>query len=371
MEMNDIKKFGFGTMRLPKVNDQIDIEQTKIMFDRFMEAGFNYFDTAYAYPGSEEAIKEALVKRYPRESYFLTTKCAAWDGCKNAEEAKAQIDISLERAGVEYFDLYLLHNIGEMRTHFYDDFNIWDYVKELKENGKIKHYGFSFHSSPEELEDLLNKHPDVEVVQLQINYADWNNPNIQSKECYDICVRHGKKVIVMEPVKGGMLANPPKIIKDVFDDYDNGTSYASWGIKFAANLDNVLVVLSGMSNIEQVEDNLKTMKNFNGLTKEENEVLEKAMKAIVSIPIIGCTGCNYCANVCPQDIGISIFFKAMNIITLYDDKVTAQKDHDRALNRWARSRADQCIKCGACESVCPQHLPIRDLLEKVVDTFEK
>lgn len=369
MEMN--KKLGFGMMRLPKIEEAIDIEQTKKMVDMFLEAGFTYFDTAWAYAGSEEAIKKALVERYPRDAYTLATKCAAWIGCKTREDAIAQFETSLEKTGAGYFDYYLLHNLGTPRTKFFDDFDLWTWIQEKKEQGLIKQAGFSFHSTPEELDELLTKHPEMDFVQLQINYADWNNSAIQSRACYEVACKHGKQVVVMEPVKGGLLANPPQIVKDVFDKAGEDKSYASWAIRFAANLENVMVVLSGMSTIEQMEDNISYMKEFAGLSKEQSETIQKAQEALASIPLIPCTTCNYCAIVCPQNIGISGSFAALNHYTLYNN-VTASKGREAWLvGRHEKKSADACIKCGACERVCPQHIDIRDQLEKVVDVLLK
>lgn len=229
-------KLGFGLMRLPKNGDVIDVEQTKKMVDLFMDAGFTYFDTAWAYAGSEDAIRQALVERYPRESYQLATKNAAWINCKTKEEAQAQFDMSLKQTGAGYFDFYLLHNLGEARTHYFDDFDMWNWVQEKKAAGLIKHVGFSFHSTPEELEEILKAHPEMEFVQLQINYADWENPAIQSRRCYEVARKYGKPVVIMEPVKGGMLANPPESVQRVLKEAEPNSSAASWAVRFAANL---------------------------------------------------------------------------------------------------------------------------------------
>lgn len=209
----EIRKLGFGLMRLPQKDGVIDVEETKAMVDAFMEAGFTYFDTAWAYAGSEDAIRQALVERYPREKFQLATKNAAWINCKTREEAIAQFDTSLKQTGAGYFDFYLLHNLGESRTQFFDKFDMWSWIKEKKEEGLIRHMGFSFHSTPEELEEILNAHPEMEFVQLQINYADWENPAVQSRACYEVARKHGKPVVIMEPVKGGMLANPPEPVE--------------------------------------------------------------------------------------------------------------------------------------------------------------
>ena len=358
----EIKKLGFGLMRLPQKDGRIDLEQTKQMVDLFLDAGCTYFDTAWAYAGSEDAIRQALVERYPRHRYQLATKLAAWINCNSREEAIAQFETSLKQTQAGYFDFYLLHNLGESRTEFFDRFDLWNWIQEQKKAGLIKHAGFSFHSTPQELEEILNKHPEMEFVQLQINYADWENPAIESRACYEVARRHGKPVIVMEPVKGGMLAKPPQSVEEILKAADPNASAASWAIRFAADLEGVITVLSGMSSIEQMKDNLSYMKDFTGLSQGQRDTLKQAQAALAKIPLIPCTTCNYCAKVCPKNIGISGSFVAFNYLTLYGDRDAALPQEDWLVGGHGKKQADACIRC---EQVCPQHIAIRTQLQRV------
>ena len=362
----DVKKLGFGLMRLPKLsNDTIDLEQVKQMVDLFIAKGFTYFDTAWAYPGSEDAIRQALVERYPRDKFTLATKNAAWIKCNTREDAIAQFETSLRQTGAGYFDYYLLHNLGSSRTEFFERFKMWDFVQEKKREGLIKHVGFSFHGTPAELEEILTAHPEAEFVQLQINYADWESPLIQSRACYEVARRHGKPIVIMEPIKGGMLANPPDSVAAVFKAANPEVSLASWAIRFAASLDGVITVLSGMSTLAQMEDNVAYMENFKRLDDSERATVEEARKVLASIPIIPCSSCRYCEPGCSVGVGISGSFAAYNILTLYRDKAAALREETWRVAMHGKKSASNCIKCGACERVCPQHIKIRAELSKV------
>ena len=368
--INNCMKLGFGMMRLPKQegSDAIDVEQTKQMVDAFIEAGGRYFDTAYVYVGSEAATKAALCDRYPREQYYLANKLNASDfACKSEEEAKNEIRVSLERTGAGYFDFYLVHGVDAGNKKKYDDYGIWDYVKTLKEEGLIRHYGFSFHDTPELLDELLTEHPDAEFVQLQINYSDWEDPLIASRLCYEVATRHGKPIIVMEPVKGGALADPPQKVKDVLHAADPDASYASWAIRFASSLPGVMMVLSGMSNLAQMEDNLSFMRHFQPLNEEEMLVMKDAHEALQQFDRIACTSCHYCTPGCPMDIHIPEIFAVMNNYKMYGDLKEARNAYGW---RPGGEKASACVQCAQCEDACPQHLPIISLLEEVAETLE-
>lgn len=365
-------KLGFGLMRLPKeASGKIDIEQTKKMVDLFMEAGQNYFDTAYVYDSgeSERAAKTALVDRYPRASYTLATKLCAWMGAHDEKAAKQQFYTSLERTGAGYFDYYLLHALQAGNYKTYEKYHIWDFVKEQKEKGLIKHWGFSFHATPDILDEILTDHPDAEFVQLQLNYADWENPDVTARANYEVARKHGKSIVVMEPVKGGALADPPETVKNILDEAGRSASYASWAIRYAASLDGIITVLSGMSNMAQMEDNLSYMKDFKPLDEMEQAAIRKAQEAINGVKSIPCTACHYCTAGCPKRIPIPEIFAARNKQLVWGQLEGGNAAYAQA-TKDAGTAAD-CIACGQCERACPQQIKVIERLTDCAKAFEK
>lgn len=357
-------KLGFGLMRLPKNGDgSIDIPQVCQMADAFLAAGGTYFDTAYVYDDgrSEAAFKAAVVDRYPRDKYTIATKLCAWLQCHDEASAKQQFWTSLERTGACYFDYYLLHALQRNNYKKYDEYHIWDFVAEQKAKGLIKNWGFSFHADPELLEELLTAHPEVDFVQLQINYADWENPGVASKRNLEICKAHSKPVVVMEPVKGGVLADPIPAVKEILTAADPNASFASWAIRFVASQENILTVLSGMSNMAQMENNLSYMKDFKPLSDAENGVIFRAQLALNADQSIPCTACHYCTEGCPQSIPIPEIFTVENR-RKGSPKFRTVREYNIVTE--GKGKASDCIQCGQCESACPQHLPIISLLEK-------
>ena len=364
-------KLGFGLMRLPKLADgSIDIEQTKTMVDMFMEAGLTYFDTAYVYDSgeSEKAARLALVDRYPRESYTLCTKLCAWMGEHSEQAAKQQFYTSLERTGAGYFDYYLLHALQRSNYNVYEEFHIWYFVKEQKAKGLIRYYGFSFHADPELLEELLTDHPDVDFVQLQINYADWENPGVFSRECYEIARKHGKSITIMEPVKGGALADPVPQVREILKSANPDASVASWAVRFAASLDGIITVLSGMSNIEQMKDNLSYMKEFKPLTDAEHAVILKARSALDGDHSVPCTACHYCTDGCPANIPIPEIFTVKNR-QRGNEAFRGRREYVIATT--GRGKASDCVECGQCENACPQQIKVISHLKECVTQFEQ
>ncbi len=377
MDFRPAKKLGFGLMRLPLKDrsdpGNIDIEELKKMVDLFIERGFTYFDTAWMYNRfkSEEAVKQALTGRHPRDSFTLATKLHA--GFIETEEDRDKIfNAQLEKTGAGYFDYYLIHGIEGGMLEKYEKLDCFNWLLKKKEEGLVRHCGFSFHDKPEVLDRILTDHPQMEFVQLQINYLDWESEWIRSRQCYETAVRHGKPVIVMEPVKGGSLAKIPEEAQKLFKEKEPEMSIPSWAIRFAASLDNVMVVLSGMSSLEQLEDNTSYMKEFRPLDEEERRLCFKAAEIINAQIAVPCTGCRYCTEGCPMHICIPDYF------SLYNEDMREDLEHKGWTINFSNyhnlnkefGKASDCIGCGQCEGVCPQHLPIIDLLKDVKEHFE-
>ncbi|MCR5741013.1 MAG: aldo/keto reductase [Gammaproteobacteria bacterium] len=366
---NEIKKkLAFGCMRLPMKDDEVDLDEFKLMVDEFISNGFNYFDTAHVYIGgkSETAMKECLVKRYDRSKYTVTNKLSS-STFKTEEDIIPVFNSQLEAMGLDYFDFYLMHAQSRNNYDHYKECHAYETAFKLKEMGKVKHVGLSFHDTPEFLDKILTEYPQIEVVQIQLNYLDFENPAIQSRRCYEVCVKHDKPVLIMEPVKGGSLVNLPLNANDVFASLNNGSN-ASYAIRFAASLPNVVMVLSGMSNLEQMKDNVSYMKDFKPLNKEEYAAIDKVVEIFKSQELIACTDCKYCMPGCPMHIQIPEIFKAYNSSLRFRDG--DGKWQYRKMVQDGGAKATACIKCGKCENICPQHLSIRDYLVKAGDMFE-
>ncbi len=368
-----LKKLGFGLMRLPTSDKNnaadVDLEELKRMVDLFLEKGFTYFDTAWMYNAfaSEGAAKAALVDRYPRDRFTLATKLHA--GFFNSLEDRDKVfNAQLEKTGAGYFDYYLLHGIEAGMLEKYEKFDCFTWLLEKKAQGLVKHAGFSFHDTPELLDEILTKHPEMEFVQLQINYLDWESEWIQSRGCYEVATKHGKPVIVMEPVKGGSLAKVPADVEKLFAAHDPKMSVPSWAIRFAASLPNVMVVLSGMSNLAQMEDNLSYMRSFRPLDDAERAAVHAAREALNGVKSIPCTGCHYCTEGCPQKIPIPEIFAARNEQLVWG--LLERGAGDYASVTAGAGRASDCVACGQCEGVCPQKLGVIEYLKDCVKAFE-
>ncbi|MCF0135033.1 MAG: aldo/keto reductase [Lachnospiraceae bacterium] len=364
-----IKKLGFGFMRLPEKEGVVDLELTNRMVDRFMEAGYTYFDTAYVYGDgiSENAIRDAVVKRYPREKFQLADKMPM--GKVNAsEDYETLFNTSLARTEAGYFDFYLLHALGKASFDKAEATGGFEFIAKKKEEGKIRHIGFSFHDSAAVLEEILSKHPEVEFVQLQLNYADWESENVQSRLCYECARRHDVNVIVMEPVKGGTLAKMSDEIESKMRAVHPQASTASWAMKFIGEKEGIITILSGMNSMEQMEDNICTLDDPQPLTEEENRVIAEVVEIFNSAPRIACTACKYCVDGCPMKINIPRLFSVMNSFATYGNLEGAKKSCAYATKE--SGKASECIQCGQCEGACPQHLPIIETLQKIAATLE-
>lgn len=367
--MDKIKKnFGFGCLRLPMKDGEVDKEQMCKMVDTFLEQGFNYFDTAHGYLDgkSELALRDCLTSRHERSEYILTNKLTNFY-FKSEEEIRPFFESQLKACGVDYFDFYLMHAQSEEIFKYFKKCHAYEIALQLKEEGKIRHFGISFHDKAEALDQILTEYPQIEVVQIQFNYLDYEDPAVQSRKCYEVCRKHNKPVLIMEPVKGGNLVNLPEDAKKILDDLHGG-SPASYALRFAAGFEGVLMVLSGMSNMEQMEDNISFMKDFQPLNEKEMEAVYKVADIFHQKHAIACTACRYCTAGCPKQISIPDLFACMNAKKVFND-CNANYYYSNAYTVH-NGKASDCIKCGKCEKACPQHLPIRDLLEDVAKEFE-
>lgn len=368
-----IKKLGFGLMRLPTINDSvenIDIESSKKMIDYYMSKGFNYFDTAHVYHrhNSEMIVKKVLSSRYPRDSFILTTKLPIFN-LENEEDMQRIFDEQLEKCGVEYFDYYLLHNVSSKHKDKFTKIDSFKFVLDKKKEGKIKHMGISCHDTPEFLEDVLLNHPEIEVVQLQINYLDWEDNVVNARKCYEVACKYDKKVIIMEGLKGGSLVHLPAEALKLLNNYDDKISPVEWCFKFNYSLDNVCIVLSGMNSLEEVKENISIYENFKKLTQEENVLLENVAKIIRCDKSVDCTNCNYCLSYCPASIPIPKFFELYNSQQLLDKK-NSSGVYYRNLVSINNIGPSDCVKCNNCVDYCPQHINIPEMLETVAKSFE-
>jgi predicted aldo/keto reductase-like oxidoreductase len=371
IDLTKVPKLGFGLMRLPEKDGVIDHEQLCHMVDKYLESGMNYFDTAYVYHGgkSEVAAREALVKRHPRDSFTLADKLPAWE-IKKPEDVDRIFNEQLERTGLEFFDFYLLHSIEDGNNYdTYVKYNCFEWGIQKKKEGKIKHFGFSFHGSPELLEEIVDKHPEVEFVQIQFNYLDRTNPVVRSQALYEILHKRNIPIIVMEPVRGGMLASMTPENEAKFKAKQPDKSVASWALRFVGSQPGIMTILSGMSTEEQMEDNIKTFKNFEPLSEEEFAIVNEVTQDILGMPQIGCTACKYCCDGCPMHISIPDVFRTINTLRRYPDDWRSKNFYSGLITR--SGKASDCIACGQCEGVCPQHLPIIELMKEAAEILDK
>ena len=363
-------KFGFGCMRLPMVNGEVDMPQFCEMVDAFLDSGLNYFDTAHGYLSgkSELALREGLTSRYPRDRYILTNKLSTHFFTQE-DQIRPLFEEQLRACGVEYFDFYLMHAQEGEIFEKYKRCRAYETAMELKEEGKIRHFGISFHDRAEVLDRILTEYPQIEAVQIQFNYLDYEDPSVESRKVYETAAKHGKPVIVMEPVKGGSLVNLPEEAQRVLDDMHGGSN-ASYALRFAAGFENMMMVLSGMSTVEQIRENVGFMAEPVSLNEEEQEAIRRVREIFSSLNMIPCTACHYCVldNDCPKNIPIPELFSCYNLKTTFH---SWNQNYYYTIQTRDRGKASECLKCGKCERICPQHLEIRKLLVQVAQEFEK
>lgn len=359
-----MKKLGFGLMRLPRCEDgKFDVERTAKMADEFLKNGFTYFDTAYVYEGSEETFREAIAKRHPRDSYTIANKLPAWK-VEEKGDVERIFNESLSRCGIEYFDYYLLHSLVGKGAYKHDEFGSWDFCQEMKRQGKIRNFGFSFHGDEVLLDELLTDHPEVDFVQLQINYLDWNSTVVRAQKNYEVCRKFGKPVIIMEPVKGGQLASFEPETEKILKNLNPDASCASYALRFAGTLDGVMTVLSGMSDEEQMADNIRTFSDLKPLSAEEAKAVCEVRDRVLASKTVGCTACRYCVKDCPAGIDIPGIFRCYNELTVKGEHPEPHGIYRDLTESGKSSKANECKKCGKCEAVCPQHIEIIKSLEE-------
>ncbi len=369
-ELYQAKKpnLGFGNMRMPRRADgSPDVDTIFRMVDTFLAHGYSYFDTAYIYPGSEEMLRTALVERYPRDRYQITSKAFLGD-CKTPDDMIKQFNTSRERLGLEMIDTYFLHGLSGETIKKAREFGAFDILRRLRSEGLIQHFGFSFHGTPEQLDELLTEQPDTELVQLQLNYLDWENEKVQSRRCYETARKHNVPISVMEPCKGGLLAGEDNDAAHILMAANPDETTASWAFRYIAELEGIHVILSGMSNVEQVVDNARTFENFRPLTAEEHALLDRVVEKINSIPGVPCTSCGYCSSGCPQEIRIPFFMSQYNSLIRFNNEEIAK--HVYFMATQAQPKASECIGCRSCEDRCPQHIEITKYLQVLVDRLE-
>ncbi|MCH3967169.1 MAG: aldo/keto reductase [Atopobiaceae bacterium] len=367
-----VGRFGFGCMRLPMVDGKVDLEATSAMFDAFLASGLNYFDTAHGYLDgqSEVAVRECLVKRHPRDAFFLTDKLTA-NFFKTADDVMPVLEDELVACGVDHFDLLLMHAQGLSNYDHFMECRAYEQAREFVAQGKAHHMGISFHDRPEVLARILDEHPEVEAVQIQLNYEDWEAPAIQSRRCYEVCAERGLPVIVMEPVKGGNLVNLPDDAQAALDEVPNPEhlSNAGFALRFAATQPGVAMILSGMGDMAQLRDNLSTMVDPSPLDDEQVAGLRHVHEVLAAKGLIPCTACHYCTAGCPKHINIPEVFGCLNDKRAFGGWNSAYY-YGQVHTTGGHAKASECLGCGRCEQVCPQHLPIRKLLEEVAAEFE-